>query len=79
MADDKDSITKDQDPSVPGNIAGSPNRRGEDVAKQEQEAGRKDAGKQGASQRPVGTSDTRDMTGVDPQKIITREDDKPAG
>jgi hypothetical protein len=74
---DKDPITKDQDPSVPGNVAGSPNRRGEDVAKQEHEAGREDAGTHGASQRPAGTSTTRDMTGVDPKKIITR--DNPAG
>jgi hypothetical protein len=79
MAEEKDPIKKDQDPSVPGNIADSPNRGGEEVAKEEQEPGRKDAGTQGASNRPVGKSDTRDMTGVDPQKIITRDEDNPAG
>ena len=41
-------------------------RRGEDVAKQEDEEGREDAGTKGASDRPVGTSDERDETSVDP-------------
>ena len=74
-----DSITKDQDPRVPGNIAGSPNRRAEDVAKNEQEPGRRDIEPQGKTKRPAGKSTTRDMTGIDPQKIITRDDDSSAG
>jgi hypothetical protein len=41
-------------------------RRGEDVDKQEDEEGRDDAGTKGASDRPVGTSDERDATLVDP-------------
>ncbi len=77
MANDKDPITKDQDPSVPGNIASSPQSGGEEIAKREQEAGREDVEPQGKTQRPAGKSTTRDTTGVDPQKIITR--DSPAG
>ncbi len=77
MSDEKDPITKDQDPSVPGNIGGSPQRGAEDVAKQEQEAGREDVEPQGKTQRPAGKSTTRDVTGINPQKIITR--DSPAG
>jgi hypothetical protein len=75
--DPKDPITKDQDPSVPGNIVESHTRRGEDIARQEQEAGRVDLGPQGESKRPAGKSTARLLTGVDPQDSITQ--DKPAG
>ncbi len=47
-------------------VGESMTRRGEDVAKQEDEEGRDDAGTKGASDRPVGTSDERDETSVDP-------------
>jgi hypothetical protein len=47
-------------------VGESLSRRGEDVDKQEDEEGRDDAGTKGASDRPVGTSDERDATSVDP-------------
>ncbi|HET6751539.1 MAG TPA: hypothetical protein VFL71_20020 [Actinomycetes bacterium] len=47
-------------------VGESLSRRGEDVDKQEDEEGRDDAGIKGASDRPVGTSDERDATSVDP-------------
>jgi hypothetical protein len=47
-------------------VGESLSRRGEDVDKQEDEEGRDDAGTKGASDRPVGTSDERDVTSVDP-------------
>ena len=47
-------------------VGESVSRRGEDVDKQEDEEGRDDAGTKGASDRPVGTSDERDETSVDP-------------
>jgi len=43
-------------------------RRGEDIGKNEKEAGREDAGTQGETERPMGTSTARDYTGVDPQE-----------
>jgi hypothetical protein len=46
-------------------VGESLSRRGEDVDK-ENEEGRDDAGTKGASDRPVGTSDERDATSVDP-------------
>ncbi|MEO5940850.1 MAG: hypothetical protein ABIZ72_07675, partial [Candidatus Limnocylindrales bacterium] len=49
-------------------------RRGEDVDKQEQEAGRHDTGNQGPTDRPTGTSTARDFTGVDPQDVTSDED-----
>jgi hypothetical protein len=47
-------------------VGESLSRRGEDVDKQEDEEGRDDAGTKGASDRPVGTSDERDASSVDP-------------
>jgi hypothetical protein len=47
-------------------VGESMTRRGEDVDRQEDEEGRDDAGTQGASDRPVGVSDERDQTSVDP-------------
>jgi hypothetical protein len=49
-------------------VGESISRRGEDVSKQEDEEGRDDAGTQGPSERPVGTSDERDSTSVDPDE-----------
>lgn len=54
-------------------------RRGEDVSKQEQEAGRHDTGSQGPTERPTGTSTARDFTGVDPKEVTSDEDRSPAG
>lgn len=54
-------------------------RRGEDVSKQEHEAGRYDTGTQGSTERPTGTSTARDFTGVDPQDVTSDEDRSPAG
>jgi hypothetical protein len=48
----------------------SQTRRGEDVTKQEREAGHRDAGVKGKSARPVGKSTARESTGVDPQEPI---------
>ncbi len=58
---------KDTDP---GTEVESINRRGEDVARQEQEAGRQDGPQQGPTRRPTGTSTPRDMTGIDPSEKI---------
>lgn len=59
----------------------SQTRRGEDVAKEEQEAGRQDTGVQGATERPMGTSTARDFTGVDPKEVTSHDDEdrSPAG
>lgn len=65
MADLED---KGIDPSAVGE---STTARGEDVAKGDKEPGRKDAGTQGPSQRPVGTSTGRDSTSIDPKDPIT--------
>ena len=54
-------------------------RRGEDVTKQEDEAGRHDTGTQGATERPTGTSTARDFTGVDPKEVTSDENRSPAG
>ena len=45
-------------------------RRGEDIAKGQKEAGRFDKGTTGERHRPIGGSDARDKTGVDPQEPI---------
>ncbi len=60
--------------TAPGaeHVGDQDSQRGEDVkAEDGKEAGRQDAGTQGATDRPVGTSDARDTTGVDPQEPIT--------
>jgi hypothetical protein len=56
----------DMDATSALGVGESISRRGEDVGKQEDEEGRDDAGTQGPSERPVGTSDERDATSVDP-------------
>src|SRR4051812_26070515 len=49
-------------------VGDSTTRRGEDIkAADGKEPGRADTGTKGASERPTGTSDGRDSTGVDPQ------------
>jgi len=56
------------DASTPGGVGASVTRRGENVVREEGEEGRRTTGTQGQSQRPVGTSTSRDSTGIDPQE-----------
>jgi hypothetical protein len=56
---------------TPEDAGQSSTRHGEAVSGHEgKEAGRRDTGTQGESQRPTGTSTARDSTGVDPQEPI---------
>ena len=60
--------------TAPGaeNVGDQDTQRGEDVSAEDgKEAGRQDAGTKGPTNRPVGTSDARDTTGVDPQEPVT--------
>jgi hypothetical protein len=57
----------------PEKVSESITRRADDVAREEKEPGRYDAGRKGASERPVGKSTARDRTGVDPQDPIDEE------
>ncbi len=59
----------------PGKDPGeSQTRRGEDMADDDgKDAGRKDTGTEGATDRPTGTSTARDFTGIDPQDPIGDE------
>jgi hypothetical protein len=60
-------------------VGESINRRAEDVARQEDEEGREDTGTQGASDRPVGVSDERASTSVDPDDTVSGGPTLPAG
>lgn len=63
----EDEVT-DEVPDSPKGVGQSANRRGEDMADHEgKEPGREDAGTKGPSDRPVGKSDERDASTVDPQ------------
>jgi hypothetical protein len=62
-----DEVT-DREPETPLGVGESVGRRGEKNAKREDEAGRDEDGTQGATQRPVGTSTSRDHTGVAPDR-----------
>ena len=56
-------------PESPLGVGESTTRRGEDVAdRDDKEPGREDTGEEGEAQRPTGSSDARDLTGVDPQE-----------
>jgi hypothetical protein len=58
----------DEVPDSPLGVGESTNRRGEDVIKQDgKEPGRDHSGTEGEAERPAGTSDARDVTGVNPQ------------
>jgi hypothetical protein len=61
-----------EDPSAPPpGVGESQTRRGEDIIKDEgQEAGRKDLGTKGESQRPYGTVEAGEGVGVKPSKPI---------
>jgi hypothetical protein len=55
-------------PDSPKGVGPSPSRGGEQVAKDDgKEPGRADTGDEHPSERPTGTSDARDVTGVNPQ------------
>ena len=69
----------DMDATSALGVGESINRHGEDVAKQEDEEGREDTGTQGASDRPVGVSDERDSTSVDPAETVSGGSTLPAG
>lgn len=69
-----DEVTGEE-PESPKGVGESTTRRGEDVRDDEgQEPGRRDAGTKGESGRPVGVSDERDSSAVDPQES---QDDAP--
>ena len=54
-------------PESPHGVGESSSARGEDVGSGTKEEGRDDTGTRGESERPTGTSDARDTTGVNPQ------------
>jgi hypothetical protein len=57
----------DTEPSSPHGVGESITGRGERMTQARgKEPGRKDVGREGKAQRPAGTSDSRDSTGVDP-------------
>jgi hypothetical protein len=57
----------DEPPDTPLGVGESVGRRGEDVANRDgKEVGRHEAGTEHETERPAGTSDSRDVTGVDP-------------
>ena len=75
----EDEVT-DKVPDSPKGVGESINRRGEDVADDKpKEAGRQDAGTEGESQRPVGVSDERDLSSVDPQSSQEGAPTAPSG
>jgi hypothetical protein len=69
----------DTEATSPLGVGVSMTRRGEDVDKQEPEPGREDAGAKGASDRPVGVSDERASTSVDPDETESGGPTLPAG
>jgi hypothetical protein len=56
----------DTEASSPLGVGESINRRGEDVARHEDEPGREHTGTRGSSDRPAGVSDERDSSAIDP-------------
>jgi len=70
---DRDSVTKNESGN-PDDVGQSTTRSGEEMRdKDGKEAGRKDTGTQGPTDRPVGESTMRDSTGIDPQDPIDPE------
>jgi hypothetical protein len=69
----------DMDAESPLGVGVSMTRRGEDVDKQEDEPGRDDTGTKGPSDRPVGVSDERASTSVDPDETESGGPTMPAG
>ena len=67
-------------PDDPHGVGESQSRRGEDIKKQEgTEPGRTDLGTKGKTERPYGTADARDATGVDPEGSQPIDDDMMKG
>jgi hypothetical protein len=69
----------DTEAESPLGVGVSTTRRGEDVAKQEDEPGREDTGTQGPTDRPTGVSDERASTSVDDQDTESGGPTMPAG
>jgi len=77
MVDERDSGSgvgdTDMNPDGPHGTGDSQTRSGEDVSREESEAGRYDTGTQGDTGRPTGESTMRDSTSVDPQEPIDED------
>jgi hypothetical protein len=69
----------DTEAESPLGVGVSMTRRGEDVAKQEDEEGRDDTGTKGPTDRPTGVSDERASTAVDPDDTESGGPTMPAG
>jgi hypothetical protein len=69
----------DTEAESPLGVGVSMTRRGEDVAKQEDEPGREDTGTRGPTDRPAGVSDDRASTSVDDQDTESGGSTMPAG
>jgi hypothetical protein len=69
----------DTEATSPLGVGESINRRGEDVVRQEGEAGREHAGTKGPTDRPHGVSDERDSSSVDPDETQSGGPTMPAG
>ena len=68
---------KKENPSNPKGVGQSDLRRGEDIKRQDgKEAGRFDTERKGQSQRPTGKSTPRDITGIAPEKLDEKQDDR---
>jgi hypothetical protein len=67
-------------PSAVTDPGESPTKSGETTGATEDEPGREsNIATKGESDRPVGTSEPRDSTGVDPQETVTGGPTQPAG
>lgn len=74
-----DEVT-DKVPESPMGVGPSSSRSGEDIGDDDaKEAGRQDVGTKGESERPVGKSDERDATSVDPQDSQDGSPTAPSG
>ena len=69
----------DTEAESPLGVGVSMTRRGEAVAKQEDEEGRDDTGTRGSTDRPTGVSDERASTAVDPNETESGDSHMPAG
>ena len=69
----------DTEATSPLGVGESINRRAEDIARREAEEGREDTGTKGPSDRPVGVSDERASTAVDPDDTASGGPTLPAG
>jgi hypothetical protein len=69
----------DTEATSPLGVGESINRRGEDVVRQEGEAGREHVGAKGPTDRPHGVSDERDSSSVDPDETRSGGPTMPAG